>query len=638
MSLFGGEESAQQSPEISPTALLPERSPTPPNVQNPPLVSFTLDSDEDDNSGDEDEGSELLSDEEPSRPNRFTGKSQTWRGYTAADRQIAASLEEMESADLAAHLYNAHHLKRRVRRPTEHLGRLHDWRAKDSWLKKGRELDFTDPFGEIQTELVPGKVWTAWPVAPKLIPTKEPGVGRADSEEDTWYIEGAGARDAGEVMREEILALFLRQAKEAWIGRDFESSGKDEVATPKRKSRAKSEAKSVRLERSQSVASDAEMHDADIRERTAAASESDAEEKFANILGKTRGRKLQPPSAKVAFLADDDEARRLLQPSINSLLARLDHLALAVRRSRLNHYGKGAYSDRSGSDFTSDAESVASDARAPPRSRSKGQVAKKAISKLSAARRSSGSESISSLEVTGAEGNDENSSSDGSQTSKRQRATSKRPRKGSDSSSNNSHREVSKQYGLMDWSEVLGLASVTGWDQQAVERTAQRCAALFGEGMSFRTFDASASTIPEPVHYNPTTIPAPEDSAATASWPSPKRPYFDIGAIRCPHKDCWGSKQDFAIPYRVVEHLMRVHGYDPRTNDSDNEERKVGGVHIDGFLQPISAKQGWLGGGRAKGGGKKTDSGKGKAKGMGQKKQKTASGASSPVIIDDSEY
>jgi N-terminal acetyltransferase B complex catalytic subunit len=50
---------------------------------------------------------------------------------------------------------------------------------------------------------------------------------------------------------------------------------------------------------------------------------------------------------------------------------------------------------------------------------------------------------------------------------------------------------------------------------------------------------------------------------------------------------------------------MRVHGYDPRSNDSDNEERTHGGVHIDGFLQPITAKQGWLGHGRSKAGGKK---------------------------------
>ena len=59
------------------------------------------------------------------------------------------------------------------------------------------------------------------------------------------------------------------------------------------------------------------------------------------------------------------------------------------------------------------------------------------------------------------------------------------------------------------------------------------------------------------------------------------------------------------MSYRVIEHCMRNHGYDPRTNDSDNEERTYGGVHIDGFMQPITAKQGWLGHGRSKAGGKR---------------------------------
>ena len=124
--------------------------------------------------------------------------------------------------------------------------------------------------------------------------------------------------------------------------------------------------------------------------------------------------------------------------------------------------------------------------------------------------------------------------------------------------------------------------------------------------MSFMPFseelatNASAETIP----YIPSTIPAP-DTLPKKAPRSIKRPYFQPGAIRCPHTDCYGHHKDFAMSYRVVEHCMRIHGYDPRSNDSDNEERTYGGVHIDGFLQPITAKQGWLGHGRSKSGGKK---------------------------------
>jgi N-terminal acetyltransferase B complex catalytic subunit len=155
----------------------------------------------------------------------------------------------------------------------------------------------------------------------------------------------------------------------------------------------------------------------------------------------------------------------------------------------------------------------------------------------------------------------------------------------------------------MDWSEVLGLAAVQGWDREAIARTAQRCAALFGESMSFMHFHETLALKPasEPVFYTPSAIPPPAVSLIPQP-PTPKRPFFQIGTLRCPHVDCYGHEKDFALPYRVVEHCMRVHGYDPRTNDSDNEERTFGGVHIDGFLQPVTAKPGWLGNGRAKAG------------------------------------
>ncbi|KAF2692034.1 hypothetical protein K458DRAFT_411718 [Lentithecium fluviatile CBS 122367] len=649
MSLFGGEDSVSQSSRSLATS--PECSPTPPNAQNPPLVSFTLDSDENDDFEDE-EWSEPESDEEPSRPNRFTGKPQTWRGYTAADRQIAASLENIESADLAAHLYNAYNLKRRVRRPIEQLAGIKNWRAKDSWLRKGEGLDFTDPFGETQTELVPSKAWTAWPMPPKLVPVKVPGVGRAHGEEDTWYIETSGARDAGDGMREEVLALFMRQCKERWLSREYDTEIKD--ATPKRKSRAKSEAKGAQSHGSQSPASDIGMEDLQgITLGTAPTFESEREEKFTNILGKTLGHKTPRPSVKAAFLADDDEAQRVLQPSVDSLLSRLDSLALAVRRSRLNHFGRGAFSDRSGSEFTSDAESEVSDTRTTPRPRARSQARMKASRqplsrsgdtsknkrKPQKAKAQHFSDSGSGSDYSHGHGEEtyEAPSAGESPPSKRMPIMSKKSRRSSASSSDRSSiREISRQYGLMDWSEVLGIASMTGWDQQAVARAAQRCVALFGEGMSLRTFDESLATepIPEPVHYNPSTIPAPAD-LAIADSSTTKRPYFVIGTLRCPHKDCWGSRQDYPISYRVIEHVRKVHGYDPRTNDSENEERKVGGVHIDGFLQLITSKQGWVGGGRAKGGSKKAATAK--VKGKGTKKQKVESGTASPVELHDSE-
>jgi hypothetical protein len=157
--------------------------------------------------------------------------------------------------------------------------------------------------------------------------------------------------------------------------------------------------------------------------------------------------------------------------------------------------------------------------------------------------------------------------------------------------------------GLMDWSEVIALAAVKGWDERVLARTAQRCATLFGESMSLIPLSENLATkhISEPIQYIPSTIPAP-DILSTRHPSIPKRPLFRTGTLRCPHVGCWGHEKDFSMPYRVVEHCKRVHDYDPRTNDSDNEDRAFGGVHIDGYLQPIAAQRGWSERGKSRAG------------------------------------
>jgi len=44
--------------------------------------------------------------------------------------------------------------------------------------------------------------------------------------------------------------------------------------------------------------------------------------------------------------------------------------------------------------------------------------------------------------------------------------------------------------GLRDWSDVLGIAALQGWDGVVIDAAAKRCAALFGEGMDFRVLGA----------------------------------------------------------------------------------------------------------------------------------------------------
>ena len=123
MSLFGGDSSAPPTESeyesdsdnpIEQTAPV-TRLRSPPSAQHAQYtqddLEVTAENATQDAAGN-DADSEESSEEEPERPNRFNGPPQTWKGYTVEDRQIAQSLQQLEDTDIAAHLYNAHALKR----------------------------------------------------------------------------------------------------------------------------------------------------------------------------------------------------------------------------------------------------------------------------------------------------------------------------------------------------------------------------------------------------------------------------------------------------------------------------------------------------------------------------------------------
>jgi hypothetical protein len=610
MSLFGGDGTASQtqSPYESESDLGFGNASSP--IERPPVATLSgiqsaqtivplgdagLGTDS------ESESEDAEDEESPARPNRFPGPPQSWKSYTAADRQIATSLNQLEETDLAAHLYNAHALKRRVRRPARDVAELHNWQSKDVWLKKGKELQYADPVGQIQTELIPSKDWTAWPLPPAQLFTQHDKLRRTTvgQEDGQWFIDGTSAQDPGQDLREETLGLFLRLAKDNWQSKTSQN-GAQEARNRVTNPRARSRSKSVQSMRSQT---DVKMKDKDD-------SETDHQEEDQHT-GTRRGRKPQSQTyTRPVVLADDAKAFAISQPTINSLLEQLDDVAMAIRRTRLNHFKRGgASSDMSSqSEFTSDAESIGPCSRSS--SRQGNSSTRKRASRPSSRSSSKAKQTAQKTSDHQASLQDSDSASEYEEplaTLPKSQTGRKRSRSEStaDEDDISSARDWSGRAGLMDWSEVLGIAAIKGWDERAIARTAQRCAALFGESMSFATFNESLATKPstEPVHYTPTTVPAPRTHGIISKLR--KRPLFQVGTLRCPHEDCYGNDKEFALPYRVVEHCMRVHGYDPRLNDSDNEERTIGGVHVDGFLQPITAKQGWLGHGRSKTGGKK---------------------------------
>ena len=196
-----------------------------------------------------------------------------------------------------------------------------------------------------------------------------------------------------------------------------------------------------------------------------------------------------------------------------------------------------------------------------------------------------------------------------------------------------------------DWSDILGMAAlVGGFDTEVIERAAGRCAELFGEGMKFRTLRADGGL--EEVEYRPegafkveyvdqdTTMEGKNDDegeeekvddnegveqgveqeAEDAEHASndeddqlKKPPYNQSGPIFvCPFPTCPRSKTGWTDRGNRDAHLRNVHDCTglsvrrrPRESSKtssippppDSTRAVLDGVHLDGFLQPISLKR-----------------------------------------------
>ena len=593
MSLFGGEidpESSDHSSLHSPNTGIIEDTDILPAVQRneifPPkttthvvdqLAAATRHTDIEDVHFDSeqglsgsDDGGEIEdeSEEELTRPNHFPGDSSTWKGHTVAERELAASLEQIESGDLSAHLYNAHALKKRVRRSPEQLTGIRDWRRRDAWLKRGEELNTVTPLGVMQRELVPERSWTAWPLGNGNVPRPDEDFGRKKTvdDEEGWTIGCLGENERGEELREELQGVLLRIAKSSWRSRD--NNVDNDTHSSEGSSKLKTD---PRNKRSPSRLSHSGTSDNDSYTSQGSNTHDEEEQSKAHIKSDS------PGSMGVSILTDDEKARRNLLPPINSVLAQLDSFSLAVRRTRINHFSTRRPSrSRSASRISSGLEDDFSETR----------------TKINRGRKGPGPPNLETDRDVGLEENGE----DGDATDALQDGHGRRTSQ--DYRRSDSNRERSNTTGLLDWSEILGIASMIGWDEKAVSRTAQRCASVFDESMTFRTFEEDLSKMTPTVSVNSinrTTLPSLSQNSGLGQPPrAEKRPPFAAWSRRCPHTDCWGHDKEFQFPYRVVEHIKRIHGYDPRTNNPDNEDRKHGGVHVDGYLEQIVPKRNWI--------------------------------------------
>lgn len=427
------------------------------------------------------------------RPNKYHGPASTWREWTEPERQIHASLLHQRATDLSLHLYRAHMLKARLRDPARAISGP-SWSTKESWIAGSEQGSLGKKYRHskrgVQNEedrFYPPSLWTAWPMPPDVVPREGEKVGwDPDSDKDGYTWKKEEQHWPSSSLEEVLTARILKKAKERFEGREQEDDPLGGVNS-----------------------GDGDGHD------------------------------FPPSRTKPVVMTDEEEAHRLIRPSVRHLLSKLDDLLMCLHRARQSYSNSVEDSTRRKRAKTQSSVSrelqVSTTAASSQKRRGRPRkysyvVSPTAVEELkpetngpelalSMGKRPRGrpvkyrkpmeGESYYLMRRRMLEAqNTQRSSHDAVTTpTARDSSSSRDDSVGSTSSSSSAdilssssdddvrgakeklrqRKRCRARLGLRDWSDVIGVASMIGFDQASISRTADRCADLFGEGIRFRT-------------------------------------------------------------------------------------------------------------------------------------------------------
>lgn len=454
----------------------------------------------------------------PSRPNKYSGPPSTWRNQTASERELAASLDQIQAKDLAVHLYNAFALRQRAKK------------SKGRFRGQGKAPSLSDydntsiSLGE--QEWTPPNVWTAWPLLPDVVP-KEVGVFH---QQNVTFLEPSVAfsRNFGQswLVQDLLVAQVLKSAKQSFW--DWKHKEKIQPSSPTCSPT--------------SMSSRRDSH----RENT-----------------ERKGISLQ-------LLDDEESTSDMIKPTINHVLMKLDELLMGLHHARL-------------------ASLVTDDTKGRSKSREEGRNESISRSKTRPLKRSKKRPEIGA------------SFSSRSESSSPPIPTYQKPR--SSTRKTQHFRKEKNPLGLRDWGDVLGVASMTNWDLHVVQKAAARCGTLLNESITFRTLEENGDvldkilTLPNAQSINAVCqLPAGDQKLDRAihSVPDPRRLEKRMEKVLCPVFGCNRSSHEFRSFSRLNRHMKQVHhGLGEPGQLIRRGEEMFGGVHIDGFLQPIVPLETW---------------------------------------------
>ena len=445
--------------------------------------------------GAQDEDEDGFDEEDGDRENRFQGPDSTWRTHTEEERSLAASLDQQRSNDLSIHLYNTHALKARVRDP-EAASEIKNHHGKKRWIKPNED-------GSLPWH--PPTAWTAWPLKPEDVPRKAEHFGAPaltlDEHHATYWRKEAWKPSAD--LEEEIQAVMLRKAKEHF--REQNSAR----PSPKPNGMLASAEQTDSAERQSSISNADTDMSIDENERQVGSADKDV--KITDIR--------HDQFTMRDILIDDDAATALLHPTVVEVLRKLNDLLVGLHKNREGHR------------------------RSSPQCRSKSRRSRSASFAKTPVKRKIKriNRTIETSEDDDSESGHSESSSELEDDTKDEQQHSKKPKR-------------QRPLGPRDWSEVLGMASIIGWDPAIIDRAARRCASLFGESMTFNPTS----------YYTDILTNGPESTLLPSTQPKNVMIVVDeseVQQLSCSITTCRRRGEPFEKAWRWREHMKRSHKY-----------------------------------------------------------------------------
>lgn len=431
------------------------------------------------------------------RPNRFYGPSSTWLFWTRSERETIRSLDQDRMENLSAHLYIAHKIKKQTQSVQHsHIQRreARSTSAEDDYKERDLEKPFKLP-----------KVWTAWPLPPEQVPRVFHTTGILDQHDPFTFKMPQDSGPSSE-LEDWLIATSSRAGRERLHLRESEDAATSDVSVFGQnvvQSKARSPEQGATLCRSHSQ-QDLSPSPVFFSSQPTAVQRPPSQPHPSLSQTSRKSVCSSPPRSRSPArflpqqaslcpvpLADDERARTLLLPAARHIIAKLDKLLMGLHRVRSTY---GEYDD----DTWNETETQTETEGEMSKSRSRGRSKIKGKSKR-------GRRTSSPIRYSREEEEEEDQTELETQVMNEEIFTSSKPGPSqlphSDTQPDDHSISQKKirarkaklsRLGLRDWSDVLGMAALTGWDRDVVSRAGRRCARLFDEDMGFRTFHHGA--------------------------------------------------------------------------------------------------------------------------------------------------